>query len=118
MFLFNFKKPHLMIVLLNILGYGILMFMYPESIKQLFIMGFLVSTILILSCAIIHKMSLRDGYIFLIVSMLFSIGEIMLLRLDMVYGKKQILWLMVSLVCFFIVYLMLINMHSLLNNRF
>ena len=110
MFLFNFRKPQIMIVLLNLLGYAILSLMTPELFKEYLITGLAVTFVLIISYFIITKMSMGDGYIFLIVAMLFSIGEIMLLRIDALHGRKQIVWFMISVLCFFIVYILVLKL--------
>lgn len=109
MLIFNFRKPYLMVLLLNLLGFGILSFMNSFD-REILIIGGLVTLILMISCYVIGKISVRDGYIFLIVAMLYSIGEIMLMRIDKTYGEKQFLWLLVSTVGFFIVYFLVVKL--------
>lgn len=111
MFIFNFRKPYLMIALLNILGYAILSLMTPELKKEFFIIGASVTLVLMISCYIINKISVRDGYIFLIVAMLFSVGEIMLCRIDKAQGDKQLTWFLISLLCFFVVYIFVLKLN-------
>ncbi len=110
MFLFNFRKPVLMIIMLNILGYALLAFAGGALDVNMLYIGGAVTLSLSISYLIISRMSLQDEYIFLIVAMMFSIGEIMLCRLDPFFAKKQAIWLGISLVCFFIVYFAVIKL--------
>ena len=111
MFIFNFRKPYLMIVILNLLGYAVLSLMTPELKKELMVIGLIVTFVLLVSYGIINKMSLRDGYIFLIVAVLFSIGEIMLCRIDQDQGTKQLIWFLLSILCFFVVYVLMLKIN-------
>jgi cell division protein FtsW (lipid II flippase) len=109
MFLFNFRKPVLMIVMLNLIGYVLLAFSGTAFDVNMLYLGGCVTLALSISYFVISRMSLQDEYIFLIVAMMFSIGEIMLCRLDPFFAKKQVVWLGISLVCFFIVYFAVIK---------
>lgn len=107
--IFNYRRPILMILLINIAGYGILSLFGPGFEMEMLYIGLAVMAILSISYLIISKMSVEDVYIYLIVAMLFSIGEIMLYRLDVSFGQKQLIWLAVSTVCFFIVYFLIMK---------
>ena len=72
--LFNFRRPILMIVLINIAGYGILSFFGQTFEMEMVYTGLAVVSILCVSYFIVSRMSVEDEYIFLIVAMLFSLG--------------------------------------------
>jgi len=101
--LFNYRRPMIMVALLNIIGFLVL-FMLKEGDVTVLYYGVAVLVLLEISYFALCRMSMEDQYIFLIVAMLFSIGEIMLFRLDTGFGKKQVIWFVISLVCFFAAY--------------
>ncbi len=107
--LLNLKRPFLMVVLINLLGFGVLALYSGAFDKNVLYLGVTVTVILGVSYLGICKMSVCDVYIFLIVSMLFSIGEVMLYRLDSMYGERQFIWLCVSLIGFFAVYIFVLK---------
>lgn len=63
--------------------------------------------IVYLSNFILIKVSTGDNYIFQIATMLVSIGTIMIYRMDPSIGTKQLMWLAVGIVCFYITYFLL-----------
>lgn len=65
--------------------------------------------IVYLSNFILIKVSSGDNYIFQIATMLVSIGTIMIYRMDPAIGTKQLVWLAVGIVCFYITYFLLKN---------
>ncbi len=106
---FILKRPFLMIIMINVLGFGILSLQSGTFDSRCLAVGATITLLLGISYLIIAKMSVYDVYIFLIVGMLFSVGEIMLYRLDPVYGERQYVWLCVSLVVFFVVYFLIMK---------
>ena len=86
-----------MIIMLNVIGYALLAFSGGALDVNMFYIGGAVTLLLSISYLIISRMSLQDEYIFLIVAMMFSIGEIMLCRLDPFFAIMQVLWLGISL---------------------
>lgn len=100
-------RPWLFILLINVLGYGLLALNSENFGNEIIRTGAYVTAVLMVSYFVVNKISgIRDNYIFLIVSMLFSIGEIMLCRLDFDFAKKQMLWLFISLGVFMIAYIL------------
>lgn len=100
-------RPWLLIILINILGYSLLSINKAALSDQILKIGATVTFVLMLSYFMVNKMShMTDNYIFLIVSMLFSVGEIMLLRLDLDFARKQMVWLLISIAVFFISYIL------------
>ncbi|MCX7773506.1 MAG: FtsW/RodA/SpoVE family cell cycle protein [Clostridia bacterium] len=96
--------PLILLILFDVLGFLLLYFRKtPYDINVLIIGGGLaVSTLLIY--ILTSKLRLGDRFIFLIVAMLFSIGELVLYRLDSAQGLKQAEWFGISLVFYFAAY--------------
>ena len=100
-------RPWILILLINVLGYGLLSLNSVEVGDEIIKTGAYVTIVLMVAYFVVNKISgITDNYIFLIVSMLFSIGEIMLCRLDYDFAEKQMLWLFVSLAVFLVAYIL------------
>ena len=74
--------------------------------KNIFIFASLVLTVFFAN-KIVTKITDGDNYLLLIVSMLFSIGVIMIYRLNPKEGIRQTIWFIVGIILFFIVYFIL-----------
>ncbi len=100
-------RPWIFILLINVLGYGLLALNSDNVGNEIIRTGGYVTAVLMVAYFVVNKISgISDNYIFLIVSMLFSIGEIMLCRLDYDFAKKQMLWLFISLAVFMVAYIL------------
>lgn len=88
-----------------------LLLMYQGEMPELrTILNALALLIIVyLSNFILIKVSSGDNYIFQIATMLVSIGTIMIYRMDPAIGTKQLVWLAVGIVCFYITYFLLKN---------
>lgn len=64
-------------------------------------------SIIYISNFILQKVTSGDNYIFLIVTMLISIGTIMIYRIEPASGARQLLWISLGIVVFFITYFIL-----------
>lgn len=100
-----FKKPVSMLVLINLLSF-LLLFFYrlPHNLQILYVGG----SILILNAitySIIVFLSLGDEYLFLIASMLITIGVVMLCRLNYLLGIAQVGWYLASICVFYGTYI-------------
>lgn len=100
-----------MIILINIAGYGLLSLFEQNFDVDMLYVGLAVVGMLCFSYFLTSACGVQDGYIFLIVAMLFSIGEIMLYRIDEFYGHRQLMWLAVSLLFFFIIYILVMRLN-------
>ena len=100
-----------MIILINIAGYGLLSLFEQNFDVDMLYVGLAVIGMLCFSYFLTSACGVQDGYIFLIVAMLFSIGEIMLYRIDEFYGHRQLVWLAISLLCFFVIYLLVMKLN-------
>ena len=94
-----------MLVLVDIFAFLLLFFGKTPYDKNSLIMGGALIVSILLIYTLIRVCRLGDEYIFLIVAMLFSIGEVMLYRLNRELGIKQAIWLGIGLVIFFLSYL-------------
>ena len=100
-----------MIILINLLGYGLLSLMNDFSDIRILYSGIAVTITLSLSYIVVKHLSGCDGYIFLFVAMLFSVGEIMLYRISPSFGEKQILWLILGVLVFFVAYCLVLKLN-------
>ena len=96
--------PLLIVLTANLIGFGIL-YISSESFDTaaLYYLAALLALVLI-SYAIILFASLGDEYLFLIVSMIFSIGIIALFRLNTDVALNQVIYFYVGMTGFFAAY--------------
>lgn len=99
--LFSYRAPQNLIVTINLIGL-FLVTLYNKSFDKITIgMALSIIIIIYLSNFILSKISSGDHYIFLIISMLMSIGIIILYRINPKIGAKQIVWFIIGIVAFF-----------------
>nr|WP_010247266.1 FtsW/RodA/SpoVE family cell cycle protein [Acetivibrio cellulolyticus] len=95
--IFTYRKPINYIILLNLLAY-IFMFYNMKTYKyDVLAVGFGVILLLCTAYFIILKKRLGDEYLFLIVSMLISLGIMMIYRLDSSLGIRQTIWMIIGI---------------------
>ena len=97
--------PLFLVLLCNILGYGILYFRREDNQIELLRYGLIVCALILFTFLIVRLANMGDPYLFLIVSLLLSVGLMMLFRLDWKYGEHQVFWFITSTLVFFISYL-------------
>lgn len=102
------KSPRNLLFIFEILAL-FLLFVYQGQMIDRLTLGTGVGLVLIiyLSNYILTKVSSGDNYIFLIVTMLISIGIIMIYRIDEQLGIKQLIWLSAGIFIFFSTYFIL-----------
>ncbi|WP_406242099.1 hypothetical protein ACF3M2_14680 [Tissierella carlieri] len=102
------KSPRNLLFIFEILALSLLLVYQGEKIDRLTLgTGIGLILIIYLSNYILAKVSTGDNYIFLIVTMLISIGIIMIYRIDEGLGIKQLIWLSTGIFVFFITYFIL-----------
>jgi cell division protein FtsW (lipid II flippase) len=101
---FNYRRPVNLIVMINIIGFGLLFFYKKPYDPYILLAGLLAVLLIGLGYFAIRKAKLGDEYLFLIAGMLSSIGIIMLYRLDQALGFKQIVWFGAGIGLFFVSY--------------
>lgn len=95
-------KPMLCITLANILSFFLLFFYYDMEKTDVLYAGLILSVVNIIIYIVLYYFEFGDLYLFLTVSMLASIGLIMLYRLDPETGDRQLLWFLIGVVFYFI----------------
>ncbi len=101
---FSYRQPMGMIILANIIGFGLLFFYKKPYDRNILFAGLLVTLLIGLGYLVIYKAKLGDGYLFLIAGMLSSIGIIIIYRLDQEMGFRQITWFGLGIGLFFTSY--------------
>jgi len=98
------KRPVFMLVLINVLAFALLFFYRMPLNYQTLYVGGAVLALNVITYLVIHFYRLGDEYLFLIVSMLITIGFIMLCRINYSIGISQIGWYMIAICVFYIVF--------------
>lgn len=106
---FAYRMPQNLILLVNTMALLLLYFYKERFEKFVFVSGILLILIIYSSNFILLKVSSGDHYIFLIMSMLVSIGIIMIYRIRPDYGFRQILWFGIGMISFFLSYYIVKN---------
>lgn len=97
-------RPVLYLLLLNVIGFALLfLFKIPHDTTILYA-GLIICSVNIGVYCLMYFLDLGDAYLFLMVSILVSIGSIMLTRLDVEYGFSQVIWFCVGIIVFFAAY--------------
>lgn len=101
---FNYNFPQNILITLNIVGL-FLVILYQDGFNKVSL-SISIALILIIYIAnlLLLKLTTGDPYIFLIVSMLMSIGIIMIYRLDSTLGIKQVIWFLLGIIILFLSY--------------
>lgn len=99
-----YLKPLLGIVLVNLIGFALL-YLYKDTydLKIIYI-GLALTISVCLMYFFILRRGLGDEILFLVCSMLISLGLIMLFRLDREVAAKQVLWLSVGIIVLLVSY--------------
>ena len=75
--------------------------------SQQIVVGFALIGLIFVSNILLRVISKGDGYIFPLASLLFSIGFVMIYRLDPALGEKHVLWFAISLMAFYFTYFLM-----------
>jgi len=101
----NYKVPRNLLVLFELLALFLIFAHDKDNFnRNTLILGMALISIIYISSFILLRISTGDNYIFLIVTMLISIGIIMIYRIDPELGMKQIIWTGIGILLFFISY--------------
>lgn len=111
--LISYRVPRNLLVLIDILALLLLFAYSPEELdKFTLITGIVLIFVIYISNFILLKISSGDHYIFLIVTMLIKLGIIMIYRLDSKLGAKQVVFVSVGILAFFITYIIIKSIKS------
>lgn len=75
--------------------------------SQQIVVGFALIGLIFVSNILLRVISKGDGYIFPLASLLFSIGFVMIYRLDPALGERHVLWFAISLMAFYFIYFLM-----------
>lgn len=104
--LINFKTARNLLFIFEIISLSLIfLYNWPNiEINTIYLSLGLIALVYV-SNVILLKLSKGDNYIFLIVCMLMSIGIIMIYRIDPNLGIRQLQWLYIGIISFFITYI-------------
>ena len=97
----NYRSPVNIIALINVVAFSLLSLYQKPFSSKVIIAGGLMVLFVYLANILVIKLKFEDEILFLIVSMLTTLGIIMLYRLDPILGWKQIIWFVLGNVVFF-----------------
>lgn len=104
--LLKIRRPIYILIIVNLLFFALL-FLHIEPLDpSILIVGGGIIVLMVISYVVIVKKQMGDQYIFLIMSMLTSLGIIMLYRLNPGYGFAQTKWYGLGIVFYFISYIL------------
>ena len=106
----SYKRPRNLLFLLELMAL-VLLFVYDRENLDKFtiISGLSLILMIYISNFLLLRISTGDHYIFLITTMLLSIGVIMIYRINPVLGIKQLIWIGIGILMFFISYFVVKN---------
>ena len=98
-------RPISILMIINTMLFGLLYFLVRPLDTFILIAGGILTLMILFSYILIIKAKMGDEYLFLIISMLSSLGIIMIYRLDPEYGFRQIIWYGIGVVFYFLSYI-------------
>lgn len=102
------NMPRNLLMLFEILAIFLILIYNQYKIDKYTLMtGAGLVIIIYLSNYILQKVTTGDNYIFLIVTMLISIGTIIIYRIEPASGARQLVWISLGILVFFIAYFFL-----------
>lgn len=103
----SYRLPRNLLFIFELLALMLMFLYYRETLNKITLIYSLALILLVyLSNFFLIKITSGDNFIFLIVTMLVSIGVIMIYRINPELGLKQILWIGMGIVLFFITYIL------------
>ncbi|MBR5614167.1 MAG: FtsW/RodA/SpoVE family cell cycle protein [Clostridia bacterium] len=104
----NFKLPAYLLIIMNALGF-LLLFMANDYRANVLYVGLGLLGLFILIYSILVICNMGDKFLVLIASMLMTLGVLMLCRLDIIMGARQIVWICIGGMVFFVTYCIYYN---------
>lgn len=110
------RRPRNLLVLFELMAISLLFIYDRENLdKFTIISGISLILLIYVSNFLLPKISTGDNYIFLITTMLLSIGVIMIYRINPALGIKQVIWIGIGILLFFITYFIVKNINEWRN---
>lgn len=112
--IFKQRKPRNLLLIFEILSILLLFTFNNNNIDRYIVFLFLgLILIVYISNLVLGKVSSGDNYIFLIVSMLLSLGIITIYRLSPKLGLRQLIWVLAGILVFYLTYFIIRAMRRL-----
>jgi len=106
----SYTRPRNLLFLFELLAIALLFVYDRENLDRFTIISGLSLILMIyISNFLLLRISTGDNYIFLITTMLLSIGVIMIYRINPALGMKQVIWIGIGILLFFISYFIVKN---------
>jgi len=103
----NYRLPRNILFIFELLALMLMFLYYRDTLNKItFLYSFALILLVYVSNFLLLKITSGDNFIFLIVTMLVSIGVIMIYRINPELGLKQILWIGMGIMLFFITYIL------------
>ncbi|MBE7023310.1 MAG: FtsW/RodA/SpoVE family cell cycle protein [Ruminococcaceae bacterium] len=100
----TYRLPAYLLIIMNLLGFSLL-YMANDYQASVFYVGIGVLALFLLIYSVLVICRMGDKFLVLIASMLMTMGILMLCRLDIVMGARQIVWIGVGSIVFFLSYI-------------
>ena len=94
-------RPLIYIIMLNMVGAVLISIQYGGANLEAIVLTGAICLVSIISYTMVSVSEMGDAYLFLIISVLGSVGGIMQLRIKPEYGIRQLKWFLVGTVCYF-----------------
>ncbi len=107
-------KPLFYIILLNAVGAALISISGGSRSAEALVLTGAICVVSIICYTVVRFAGFGDPYLFLIISMLGSVGGIMQLRIRTAYGVRQLKWFLLGTACYFLAMLVFLAMRRLL----
>ena len=111
------RIPVLCLILVNLLSYGLLAMIVPQNAKALLIQATILVVLNASTYLVISRFFRGDPFLFLISSMLVSVGMVMLSRIDATggtdYARRQMLWFLMGIAVFYLSFFIYLKVPAL-----
>ena len=108
-------RPLFYIIIMNLLGAVLISIQYGGVNVEAIVLTGGICLVSIISYTIVYAAEMGDPYLYLIISVLGSVGCIMQTRIKSEYGIRQLKWFLVGTACYFVVMLVYRLMSKWLN---
>lgn len=104
----NYRRPAYLLMLMNLFGFGLLFVGNDYNLNMLYVGAGLLG-LFILMYTIIVLCRMGDKFIMLMACMLITMGVLLLCRIKLEYGIRQIMWVALGGAAFFAAYVVYYN---------
>lgn len=108
---FNYRRPAYLLLLMNLLGFGLLFAANQNNINIVYI-GVGIMALYTIMYSVIVACKMGDKFIVPMACMLITMGIILLCRIRIDFGLRQIVWVAIGICVFFIAYAIYYNVRA------